>query len=147
MRGLHCSAGVNHFLYYQENNISDITGFSAPHVEGIFVQKQFTLYDLTFAFLGNLFIYFFMIPLQNLYSVKKRNAQFLISLLVILLYPHLLSFAITRLFNKLSKYNSTEMFIKILKSISSYVDGCHLSLSQSSIQCTVKPFVLVSLTC
>lgn len=57
------------------------------------------------------------------------NAQFLTSLFLVLVYAYSSSFfAIIQLFSKLTSENSTKMFIKILKSISSYVYHCSLSL-------------------
>lgn len=97
-----------------------ITGFSAPPV-----RRSLSIF-LIFWWFVNLRI-FHVIFLEPFYLLMHNSSppNFLFYCMPI----HLLFFAMIQLFGKLSsENNSTKMFIKILKSISSYVYRCSLGL-------------------
>lgn len=98
-----------------------ITGFFAPPVKR----------RLSFVFWGGGFRWFVYLRIFHVIFLEPLfvNAQLVTSLFLVLRYANSSSFfAIIQLFSKLSSKNSTKMFIKILKSISSYVYCCSLSL-------------------
>lgn len=95
-----------------------ITGFSAP-----LVRRSFLIFD----FLVICLFTYFSCYIFRTFNLSRQNSP-PHSFLFYCMPTSSSFFAISQLFSKLSSENSTKMFIKILKSISSYVYRCSLSL-------------------